>query len=308
MDILIVKLGAAGDVVRTTTLLRSLDGEITWLTDPRNTVLLQDIPQDVRCFSWEERDSCRDRKYDLVINLEDTLEVATCLATLDHQRVWGAQLGPDNSVVYTNDSRSWFDLSIISRHGRERADELKLANRSTYQELIFEGLGLRFSGETYLLPPTPRSPLVGDVAIASEAGPVWPMKKWAYYDELRKELEAAGLAVNFLPKRPSLLEHLADVRGHRCLVSGDSLPMHFALGSGIGCVSIFTCTSPWEIHDYGLQKKIVSPLLAEFFYQRGYDHRATTAIGVDEVLSAVMEQVQRTEESRKQKTGRKSEI
>ena len=64
--------------------------------------------------------------------------------------------------------------------------------------------------------------------------------------------------------------------------------MHFALGSGIGCVSIFTCTSPWEIHDYGLQKKIVSPLLAEFFYQRGYDHRATTAIGVEEVLSAVM--------------------
>ena len=38
------------------------------------------------------------------------------------------------------------------------------------------------------------------------------MKKWAYYDELRQQLEAAGLVVNFLPKRPSLLEHLADVR------------------------------------------------------------------------------------------------
>jgi ADP-heptose:LPS heptosyltransferase len=121
------------------------------------------------------------------------------------------------------------------------------------------------------------------------------MKKWAYYDELRKELEAVGLVVNFLPTRPSLLEHLADVRGHRCLVSGDSLPMHFALGSGIPCVSIFTCTSPWEIHDYGLQKKMVSPLLAEYFYQRGYDHRATTAISLDEVLSAVMKQLQKSE-------------
>ena len=67
----------------------------------------------------------------------------------------GAQLGPDNSVVYTNDSGSWFDLSIISRHGRERADELKLANRSTYQELIFEGLGLRFFGRN--LPSSPNA-------------------------------------------------------------------------------------------------------------------------------------------------------
>ena len=72
-----------------------------------------------------------------------------------------------------------------------------------------------------------------------------------------------------LPKRSSLLEHLADVRNHRCLVGGDSLPMHFALGTGTPCVTLFTCTSPWEIYEYGIQKKIVSPLLEEFFYKRG---------------------------------------
>ena len=42
----------------------------------------------------------------------------------------------------------------------------------------------------------------------------------------------------------------------------------------------------------GFQKKIVSPLLEEFFYQRGYDKRATTAIPVDEVVSAVMAQLE----------------
>jgi hypothetical protein len=67
--------------------------------------------------------------------------------------------------------------------------------------------------------------------------------------------------------------------------------MHFALGTATPCVSLFTCTSPWEIYDYGVQKKIVSPLLEEFFYKRGYDKRATTAISVDEVLSAVMAQL-----------------
>jgi ADP-heptose:LPS heptosyltransferase len=117
------------------------------------------------------------------------------------------------------------------------------------------------------------------------------MKKWAYYDELKKELQATGLKVNVLQNRDSLLEHLADVQCHRCLVSGDSLPMHLALGSGVRCVSIFTCTSPWEIYGYGLQEKIVSPFLEEFFYARGYDARATTAITVAEVFSVVMNQL-----------------
>ena len=118
------------------------------------------------------------------------------------------------------------------------------------------------------------------------------MKKWAYYGELKQALEDKGLIVNVLPKRPSLLEHLSDVRNHRCLVGGDSLPMHLALGTDTRCVTLFTCTSPWEIYDYGIQKKIVSPLLEEFFYKRGYDERATTAITVDEVEVAVMDQLE----------------
>jgi hypothetical protein len=67
--------------------------------------------------------------------------------------------------------------------------------------------------------------------------------------------------------------------------------MHLALGTGTRCVTLFNCTSPWEIYDYGIQRKIVSPRLDEFFYKRGYDNRATTAITVEEVLSAVMTQL-----------------
>ena len=70
--------------------------------------------------------------------------------------------------------------------------------------------------------------------------------------------------------------------------------MHFALGTGTPCVTLFTCTSPWEIYEYGIQKKIVSPLLKEFFYKRGYDERATTAIPIDEVFHAVMAQLEAT--------------
>jgi hypothetical protein len=180
---------------------------------------------------------------------------------------------------------------LISVHGRQRADELKYLNRHTYQELIFEGLGFRFQGEKYGLPKPAVTDLSGDVAIAPVAGPVWPMKNWAHYDQLKLKLEAAGLRVNVLPRRSSLLEHIGDVKQHRVLVGGDSLPMHLALGVGTPCVSIFNCTSPWEIYDYGVQTKIISPLLGEFFYKRGLDPRATTAIELDEVFQATMDRL-----------------
>ena len=46
-----------------------------------------------------------------------------------------------------------------------------------------------------------------------------------------------------------------------------------------------------EIHDYGVQRKIVSPLIKEFFYKRGFAQRATAAISLEEVLAAVLEQL-----------------
>jgi ADP-heptose:LPS heptosyltransferase len=292
MNTLIVKLGATGDVVRTTPLLRQLNGHVTWVTAAKNAVLLHDLKESLRCLPWEQRNLACDRKYDLVISLEDDLDTGLFLKTLEVGQLFGAYVNGDNRMVYTDNSSLWFDLSLISVHGREEADRLKAKNRRTYQDLIFEGLGFRFEGEPYVLPKPIETDLKGDVAISPEGGPVWPMKNWAYYDQLRQALEAQGLTVNLLPLRSSLLEHLADVRNHRCLVSGDSLPMHLALGTETRCVSLFTCTSPWEIHDYGIQTKIVSPLLEEFFYKRGYDRRATTAIRSEEVLEAVKRQLQ----------------
>ena len=286
MATLIVKLGATGDVVRTTPLLRRLSGDVTWITETKNVNLLRNLNEHIECFSWEERKLVVDRAYDLVINLEDTIEVAELCRKVKAAQWFGAYANSEGKLRYTADSSRWFDLSLISVHGREEADLLKLHNRSTYQELIFDGLGLAFQGEQYILPQPSETQLAGDVAIASEAGPVWPMKNWAYYIELKKRLESHGLVVNVLPKRSSLLEHLADVQNHRCVVGGDSLPMHFALGTGIPCVTLFTCTSPWEIYGYGIQTKIISPLLEQFFYKRGYDARATTAITLEQVESA----------------------
>jgi ADP-heptose:LPS heptosyltransferase len=291
MKTLIIKLNATGDVVRTTPLLRCLEGDVMWITARKNTVLLDQLTDNLRCVTWEDRDQVRNETYDRVINLEDDVESAAFTKEIRCRQMFGAYLDGDGTVTYTEDARAWFDMSIVSRYGKTQADALKFNNRKTYQELIFQGLGLQFNGERYLLPEPHYSGLSGDVAIAPVAGAVWPMKNWAYYERLQQQLEGEGLRVNVLPARESLLEHLGDIHNHRCLVSGDSLPMHLALGSEMPCVSLFSCTSPWEIHEYGVQKKIVSRFLPEFFYRRDFDRRATTAISLSDVHAATIRQL-----------------
>ncbi len=291
MNLLIIKLGATGDVVRTTPLLEILHGDVTWITAAKNLPLLKNLRPRLHALAWEQRDSAATKTYDLVINLEDTLESCQFAQTLKCGQFFGAFLGADGQMTYSDDARGWFDMSLISRFGKAPADKLKLANRRTYQDLIFDGLKFKFKGEKYVLPAPAKTNLYGDVAISPKAGAVWPMKNWAYYADLKCELEARGLVVNLLPERATLLEHLGDVKNHRVLVSGDSLPMHFGLGIGTRCVSLFTCTGPWEIFNYGIQTQITSPLLAEFFFQRGMDERAIKAIPLEEVLAATLAQL-----------------
>ena len=93
-------------------------------------------------------------EYDLVVSLEDEVEIATFVKGLRYRQLFGACLNGDGRVSYTDDSRRWFDLSLISVYGRQRADELKFLNRETYQQLIFNGLGLSFDGASYSAPPT----------------------------------------------------------------------------------------------------------------------------------------------------------
>lgn len=288
MSTLILKLGAAGDVVRTTTLLHVIDDEVTWITDAKNLEL---VCEGVRVFSWEDRRKALDRCYQFVINLEDEIEVARFLSrSVEFERFFGAYMersDPKPLVGYTVSSAPWFNMSMSSVFDKATANRLKFDNRRSYQEIIFSCLGKEFKGQKYSLPKATPTDLHGDIAISPFAGPTWPNKGWFYYEDLKKILEKRGYSVNFLPRRDTLREHLADVQQHRLLVSGDSLPMHLALGSGIPCVTLFNCTSPWEIYDYGLQTKLISPLLEGFWYQRGFEEKATDAIRIGEVLEAV---------------------
>src|SRR5260370_3715384 len=131
MNVLIIKLGATGDVVRTTPLLRRMSGQITWVTAAKNTLLLEGLKNNLRFLPWEERGAALDAEYDLAINLEDTLDVAQFLKTVRSSEIFGAYLDSSNSLRYTENSKGWFDLSLIMSRDRHEHDLLNRLTSST---------------------------------------------------------------------------------------------------------------------------------------------------------------------------------
>lgn len=284
MKILIIKLGASGDVVRTTPILQKLEGEIFWLTNDYNKILLKGNTYIKEIFSWVQRDKLIGIPFDLIINLEDSLEVAYFVNKISFDKINGPRITTGNVIRYSDSSKEWFDMSLISRFSKAEADRLKLSNRKSYQEILFRILGFNYSGERYYLPSYVETNLKGDIAIAQRSGHRWPMKNWAFFNELKEYLELKNFKVNFLPRRKNLLEHIGDIQNHKYLISGDTLPMHIALGCGVKCVSLFICTSPWEIYDYGIMKKIVSPELKKYFYGCNENEEASKSISLEMVL------------------------
>ena len=286
-QVLIVKTGAAGDVLRTTFILESLikNCEVHWLTDqncvdlidPTLTTVYTDIAQ------------LPPIVFDYVYCLEEDSQL---LKTVQEETVCKKYIGyylDHGTIYYTSPNREWFDMSLNSRYGIIEANRLKLANRKTFQDLVAPIFELEFNNEKYnKLNYTPEDAIVvGNIAIAKSAGAKWPNKNWAYYDELKTLLQGLGYTVNYLPTRDNIKQHIADIAAHDLIIGGDSLPMHIATALEKPSIALFTCTSPWEIYDYNLITKIVSSKLPEYYYQRELTKDCTVSISVEEVYTVV---------------------
>ncbi len=286
--ILIIKIGALGDVLRTTPLLAALEGKVTWVTSEMAAPLLIGNPYIDRLYCMERsHDSLFDARFDLVLNLEDDLAAATLASKIRTRDLIGAYRDGDR-VAYTESASGWFDMSLISRFGKDKADQLKMNNRRTYQDFVFSMLGLRFEAEEYLLNmPLKKLPIPNLVGLEARAGAVWPMKRWNKFEALGIRLEDAGFRVKTFQQRDQLRDYADDINECEYIVCGDTLAMHLALALRKKVVAIFTCTSPHEICDYQRMVKIVSPLWIDYFYRRDFESAAADAICVESVFDAI---------------------
>lgn len=148
MKLLIIKTSAIGDVLRTTSILQGLKEKyknlfITWLIEKKAYGIIRTNPfiQRILILEYTKR---IDDKFDLIINLEESKQICELISQVDKRKIFGAYL-QDNGILYSDDSRRWLDLSLISRFGKEKANELKKINSESYQKIISDALGISAS-------------------------------------------------------------------------------------------------------------------------------------------------------------------
>ncbi|MFQ5717634.1 MAG: glycosyltransferase family 9 protein, partial [Nitrospinales bacterium] len=148
--ILILKLAAMGDVLRTTPLLSALKREypqshVTWVVDPPSHGLLDGIENIDRLFKFNP-DVCRQlsvEKFDLLLSLDKDTRSASLAMQVQAREKKGFGLSEYGNIFPLNPEAQYaFELGID--------DELKFRkNRKTYQEIIFEAVGFQYNREPY---------------------------------------------------------------------------------------------------------------------------------------------------------------
>jgi heptosyltransferase-2 len=191
VEILIVKTAALGDVLRTTSILPGLrrrypTARITWLTGRGAMDLVRFHPEvaEVVGVATADPDDLRRaakelsaRHFERILSLDEERELAllaTELARGVADVVTGAHVRADGALAYTPDATPWFDLGLISVHGRAEADRLKRANRASHAELLARVAGVE-PGETALPLPERSLAFAADFAERTALAAVRPV-------------------------------------------------------------------------------------------------------------------------------------
>lgn len=158
--VLVLKTGALGDVLRTTAILPGLARrcaplELVWLTARGAEPLVEHHrsvarvlavdPQERASLAAAEAELTR-APFDWIISLDDEAPLcalaSAVAAASPRGRLSGAYLRPDGTRAYTDDVAPWFDMGLLSRHGKATADRLKIENERTHPALYAAMLGI----------------------------------------------------------------------------------------------------------------------------------------------------------------------
>ncbi|MFA5163758.1 MAG: glycosyltransferase family 9 protein [Patescibacteria group bacterium] len=155
--ILVIKLASAGDVLRTTALLPALkvkfpDSYVTWLTkEPANELLeLSPYIDRILTYGLESATLLQVESFDLVISLDKASEAASLAELVKAAAKCGYGLNEKGKIYPFNKKAEYSFLLGLD-------NELKFSiNKKTYQEIMFEAVGLPYNNERYELRLGPR--------------------------------------------------------------------------------------------------------------------------------------------------------
>jgi heptosyltransferase-2 len=325
--VLVVKLAAAGDVLRSTAVLPGLrralpTAHVTWVTEPAAVPLLQDHPFIDRLIpfgfgAWIELSRVR---FDLVICLDKDPRAAAFSDSIPAADRRGFGLSEWGTVRALNDGAE-YDLALGLSNERKFHE-----NRSSYPEIVCGVADVPYEREPYVmalreddaarasafLASLPlRDPVIG---LNVGAGPVFARKAWrtdGYADlskRIRDALGGTALVLGGPNDRDRMEEvlRLADgtavdgglhplgefaavVAQLDALVTGDTMALHIAVALGVPVVAIFGPTVPQEIDLYDRGAKVVSDIVCAPCYRRACDlePNCMDAVSTDEVFAAL---------------------
>ena len=155
--ILVLKTGALGDVIRTTSILPGLaqrhdDLELCWVTAPGARPLVDLHPTVHAVETVDPRDAEAARSlaerlaaagpWQRVLSFDDEPAMCELASRVPTASLSGATLDAAGERVYSDDVAPWFEMGLLSRRGKEAADAMKVANERTHPEIFGSMLGI----------------------------------------------------------------------------------------------------------------------------------------------------------------------
>lgn len=296
--ILIIKLGAIGDVLRTTPLLRKFKKDnphcqISWVVDKSGREILENnhFIDRILELDFVTLIRCQVEEYDLAICLDkEPSATALCMLAKAKKKL-GYGMNKYGSVFSLNKEADYsFNLGLDNK--------LKFRkNKKTYPELIFEASGLKYNNEEYVFNLTQEEIKFGEdflkrlkikkqdmlIGLNTGCGDVFATKGWresGFIDLAKKLVREKGVKV-FLLGGPcergrnlrikqkvkeiidtgchnTLREFACLINSCQVVVSADTIAMHLGIALKKQVVALFGPTCPQEIELYGRVEKIIS--------------------------------------------------
>ncbi len=141
--IIIIKLDAVGDVLRTTSILPSLkkkyaDSEIIWITKEKSFPVLKNnsLIDEIYSNDDEELSCIYNDLFDIAINLDSGKESCQLMANINANEQFGFTLSNGKPYPMNELANEWYLLGVN--------DNSKKANTKTYHKIIHEICGLEY--------------------------------------------------------------------------------------------------------------------------------------------------------------------
>jgi heptosyltransferase-2 len=316
--ILIIKLGAIGDVIRTTPLLHRLKNEypramIWWLT--HSPEILPPHVDVKLAFSPEALLTLRSVRFARLYNLDKEKEACALTDQLTAETKKGFTLREGKCAPIDKDAEQKFLTGVF--------DDLNKANTKSYLQELFEICGFQFHGERYIVPvhewadkKWKFSRKKNVVGLNTGCGGRWTSRLWPlpYWITTAKSLMKAGYDVVLLggeqehaKNREIARKSGAKYFGHyplqqfinlvnRCdlVVTAVTMAMHITIGLGKKIVLFNNIFNKHEFELYGLGEILEPDFECTCFYSPTCPNNCMQYLKPERVVQTVQQLLPRS--------------